>query len=147
MTKVLAIASGGGHWKQLMLLSPAFENTEVKYVTTLAGLPQQNNISNYAIVQDSNKNEKFKLLITLIQMFWVFIVFRPKVIITTGAAPGLLGLLLGKIFFRKTIWVDSIANAEELSLCGKISKKIADIVLTQWEPLATDNVEYRGSVF
>lgn len=147
MTKVLAIASGGGHWKQLMLLSPAFENTEVKYVTTLAGLPQQNNISDYAIVQDSNKNEKLKLLITMVQIFWIFIVFRPKVIITTGAAPGLLGLLLGKIFFRKTIWVDSIANAEELSLCGKLSKKIADIVLTQWEPLATEGVEYRGSVF
>lgn len=147
MKKVLAVASGGGHWKQLMLISPAFNHENVKYITTLDGLPEQNNISNYAIVQDSNKTEKFKLILTFIQVFKVFISFRPDVIVTTGAAPGFFCLVLGKLFRKKTIWVDSIANAETLSLCGRLSLKVADKTLTQWEPLVTDQVEYRGSVF
>lgn len=147
MKKVLAIASGGGHWKQLMLLKPAFETENVKYVTTLQGLPEQNNISNFFIVKDSNKTEKVMLLVTFFQLLWIFIKFRPQVIITTGAAPGLFGLLIGKLFFRKTIWIDSIANAEELSLSGKLSQKFADIVLTQWQHLATQTVIYKGSVF
>lgn len=147
MKKVLAIASGGGHWKQLMLLREAFEGTNVKYITTLPGLPEQNNISNYSIVKDSNKNEKALLFVTFIQVLWIFIKFRPNIIVTTGAAPGLFGLLLGKVFFRKTIWIDSIANAEELSLSGKMSKQFADVVLTQWEHLSTEKVIYKGSVF
>jgi len=147
MKKILAVASGGGHWKQLMLLSPAFQNENVKYVTTLEGLPEQSNITNFSIVQDSNKSEKLKLLYTLIQVTWVFIGFRPDVIITTGAAPGLFCLFLGKLFRKRTIWIDSIANAEELSLCGKLSRMFSDKVLTQWESLACDAVEYKGTVF
>lgn len=147
MEKVLAIASGGGHWKQLMLLKPAFQKSDVKFITTIAGLPEANDISNYAIVKDSNKNEKAMLLLTFVQVLWVFIKFRPNIVVTTGAAPGLFGLLIGKLFFKKTIWIDSIANAEELSLSGKLSKRFADIVLTQWEHLKTERVIYKGSVF
>ena len=34
---VLAIASAGGHWMQLMQLRPAFAHHRVSYLTTLAG--------------------------------------------------------------------------------------------------------------
>ena len=147
MKKVLVIASGGGHWKQMMLLRPAFISQNVKYVTTIEGLPEQNKIDNYSIVSDSNKNEKLKTIYSFLQLFNVFVRFWPDVVITTGAAPGLLGLVLGKLFLKKTIWIDSIANAEQLSLSGKISRKFADVVLTQWESLADDKVLYKGSVF
>ena len=84
---------------------------------------------------------------SFVQLLFIFLKFRPDVIITTGAAPGLLAILLGKLFFKKTIWIDSIANAENLSLCGKLSKGLANITLTQWESLATDKVNFKGSVF
>lgn len=147
MKKVLAVASGGGHWRQLMLLKPAFEQFNVKYITTIIGLPEQDNITDYLIVKDSNKNEKLLVVYSFIQLLFVFFKFRPDIIITTGAAPGLLAIVLGKFFFRKTIWIDSIANAEDLSLCGRLSKRLANITLTQWEHLAKGKVEYKGSVF
>lgn len=147
MKKVLAVASGGGHWRQLMLLKPAFEQFNVKYITTINGLPEQDNIKNYYIVKDSNKNEKLAAIYSFIQLFYIFCKFRPDVIVTTGAAPGLLMIILGKIFFRKTIWIDSIANAEELSLCGKLSKSISNITLTQWTSLVKGKVQFKGSVF
>ena len=36
-TKVLAVASGGGHWVQLRRVMRAFEGSEIVYVTTKAG--------------------------------------------------------------------------------------------------------------
>ena len=147
MKKVLVIASGGGHWKQLMLLKPAFDAQHVKYVTTINGLPEQSGIQNFSIVCDSNKNEKLRAIYSFLQLTFIFIRFWPNVVVTTGAAPGLLGLVLGKLFLKKTIWVDSIANAEKLSLCGAISRKFSDIVLTQWEQLSDEKVQCKGSVF
>jgi len=146
--KVLAVASGGGHWKQLMLIKEAFQDRKVKYVTTILGLPEQENINDYKIIKDSNKSDKFAVIYSFFQMFFIIIKYRPDVIISTGAAPGVLAILLGRIFFVKTIWLDSIANAENLSLGGRISRRIANTVLTQWEHLADGKkVFYRGAVF
>ena len=48
----------------------------------------------------------------------------------------------------KTGWVDSVANAEELSLAGKKVSKIADVWLTQWPEVASeDGPLYKGRVF
>lgn len=147
MKKILAVASGGGHWKQLMLLSPALEGCNVKYITTIEGLPEQEGIENYRIVKDSNKDEKLSLLITLLQVFVIVIKYRPDFVISTGAAPGLLAIILGRMLGAKTLWVDSIANGEELSMAGRLAKKCSSKVLSQWELLADDVVEHKGSVY
>lgn len=68
-------------------------------------------------------------------------------IISTGAAPGYFALRMGKWFRARTVWVDSIANVEELSLSGARAGRHADLWLTQWEHLAQPGgPEYRGSV-
>jgi UDP-N-acetylglucosamine:LPS N-acetylglucosamine transferase len=147
MKKVIAVASGGGHWKQLMLIKSAFRDSKVTYITTIDGLPQESNLRDYKLVVDSNKNEKWKILISFFQLLYIFIRIRPNVVLSTGAAPGILSIFLGKMFFAKTIWVDSIANGEELSMGGSLSKKIANTVLTQWDSLVDDtSVMYKGSV-
>jgi hypothetical protein len=79
-------------------------------------------------------------LITLLKV-------RPDVIITTGASVGLFALFLGGKLGAKTIWVDSIANCDTLSLSGIKAKKYADLYLTQWEHLADDDgPSFAGSV-
>lgn len=145
--KGLAIASGGGHWKQLMLLRPGFEMHDMSYVTTIRGLPELEQLPNSYIVRDSNAKNKISLCITFIQLAFIMMKVRPKFVITTGAAPGMLAVFLGRLFFAKTIWIDSIANANELSLGGKLAKRFAEHTLTQWPELAHDNVEHKGSVF
>jgi hypothetical protein len=80
-------------------------------------------------------------LIVLVMKVW------PDVIITTGSAPGLMCLAVGKLFRRKTVWIDSIANVQELSTSGKKARHVADLYLTQWEGLAgPDGPYYKGSV-
>jgi hypothetical protein len=63
---------------------------------------------------------------------------RPDVVISTGAAPGYFAILFGKKLGAKTIWLDSIANVDELSMSGRAVGKYADLWLTQWEHLATE---------
>jgi UDP-N-acetylglucosamine:LPS N-acetylglucosamine transferase len=151
MKKILAVASGGGHWKELLLLKNSFDisgSSIVKYVTTLDGLPQEECFHNFEIINESNITNKLSLIVSCYQILKIYIKFRPDIVITTGAAPGIITVLFGKIFNSKTIWVDSIANADKLSLSGYLAKNVADIVLTQWEHLADgDKVLYKGSIF
>ena len=154
--RVMAIASAGGHWIQLMRLRPAWRGLKVSYVSTDPGLEvvlkrdaeeYGDIIDGFFAVGDANKTEKVRLLRQLVQLFWVFAKTRPDVVITTGAAPGYFALRLGRLFGARTIWIDSIANAEELSLSGKMARKHADLWLTQWQHLETpDGPKYLGAV-
>jgi len=104
--------------------------------------------SGFYTVKDSNQHDKIAVLFSFFQLLRVFVAVRPNTVISTGASPGALSVILGKIFRCKTIWVDSIANSEELSFGGKIARRFADITLTQWEHLADGAPTlYRGSVF
>jgi UDP-N-acetylglucosamine:LPS N-acetylglucosamine transferase len=73
---------------------------------------------------------------------------KPDVVITTGSMPGFVGLAVAKTFTRaRTLWIDSIANCDELSSSGRQARRFADRWLTQWEVLAgPDGPEYWGAV-
>ncbi|MEM7562436.1 MAG: UDP-N-acetylglucosamine--LPS N-acetylglucosamine transferase [Pseudomonadota bacterium] len=142
--KILAVASQGGHLIQLMRLKPVFDRHQTTYVTNQKrdGMKE-----NFIIVADANRNDKLKLVLLLWQMFWIVVRTRPDVVISSGAAPGFFALLFGKLCGAKTIWLDSIANAEELSLSGKRAGKFADLWLTQWPELSSvTGPYYSGSV-
>ena len=147
MKKILAVASGGGHWKQLMLLKPAFDGYDITYITTIDGLPQQAGLSNYVLVKDSNKDRKLDLLVTVFQILIQLLRIRPDYIISTGAAPGIFSIVIGRALGAKTLWVDSIANGDQLSLGGRIARSVSTEVLTQWEELEDEVVKYRGAVY
>lgn len=133
--KVLAVASGGGHWVQLLRLRPAFAGCDVRYVTTKREYAKDVGDHVY-VVTDANVWQKAKVLRMFVEMAWVVARTRPEVVITTGAAPGFAAILFGRMFGAKTIWLDSIANSEELSNSGKMARKWADVWLTQWPHLA-----------
>lgn len=146
MKKVLAVASGGGHWIQLLRLRPAFEGSELRFLSTHEDFGKDVSESIYTVM-DSNFNQKLRLIFMSFQILWVLVKYRPNVVITTGAAPGFVALVFGKLLGAKTIWLDSIANAEELSKSGRHAKRVADVWLTQWEHLQTkEGPLYKGKV-
>lgn len=145
--KILAVASGGGHWQQLMLMRPAFEGPKTFYLTTLPGLAESFEASPSALVPDCNRNKKLTIIHTLISVTWRMLRLRPDVVISTGALPGVIALAVGRVFGAKTIWVDSVANAEEMSLSGKLAKRFAHHWFSQWEHVAKEaGAEYAGAV-
>jgi UDP-N-acetylglucosamine:LPS N-acetylglucosamine transferase len=78
----------------------------------------------------------------------LLISFRPRLIVTTGAAPGLLAIVAGRLMGCRSVWIESVANAETLSLSGRLTARWADVRLTQWPHLASERrgVRYIGSV-
>jgi len=145
--KILAVASSGGHWVQLRRLVPAFANFEVVYVTVLKSYRSQVPESRFYLVNDATRWNKLRLVILAIQLAWIVGKERPDVIVSTGAAPGYFALLFGRLFGARTIWIDSIANIEHLSMSGSHVGRYADLWLTQWKHLAkSEGPHYGGSV-
>lgn len=143
----MAIASEGGHWIQLQRLMPAFEGLETIYVSTKEGYGKMVPGSRFFAVKDANRWTKIALIKMTLQIAKVVFKVRPDFIISTGAAPGIIGIFFGKLIGSKSIWIDSIANAEKLSMSGKIAKYVASMHLTQWEHLAEGNrPAFKGKV-
>jgi UDP-N-acetylglucosamine:LPS N-acetylglucosamine transferase len=147
LPKVLAVATRGGHWIELMRLRPAFEGFIVKFVTSVPDYKTMVPPGSFVCITEANRQSKLKMLRLAIEIFFIVLRLRPNVVISTGSAPGYLAIRIGKWFGAKTIWIESIANANEFSLSGQLARPFADIFLTQWEHLAKPGVaEYHGSV-
>lgn len=164
--KVLAIASAGGHWVQLRRLRPAWDDCEVVYVATdegyraevledmmdgvtegAIGRPNEGEAQHprsFHAIPDANMRDKIALIRQLFAVVWLVLKIRPDVIISTGASSGFFALLCGRLIGAKRIWVDSIANAGELSASGQMVGRHANLWLTQWAHLAEKKEKKNG---
>ncbi len=144
---ILAIASGGGHWVQLTRLCAAFEDCDVTYITTLEGYRSQVAPESFHVVRDASRWDRVGLVVQAVKILRLIIWIRPDVVITTGASPGYFAVRFGKWFGARTLWLDSIANVDELSLSGREAGKYVDLWLTQWPDLArSDGPHFVGAV-
>jgi UDP-N-acetylglucosamine:LPS N-acetylglucosamine transferase len=145
--KILAISSGGGHWIQLLRLRPAFEGHQVVYASVGRAYGTEVAPARFHVVGDANRWNKLGIAVLALRVAWVVLRERPDIVVSTGAAPGYFGITFGKLLGARTLWLDSIANAEALSLSGQMAGKHADLWLTQWPGLARpDGPQHRGGV-
>ena len=145
--RVLAVASGGGHWEQMMLLRSTLAQYDVRFATTEPAVALQHGIGDAERLPDCNQNRPLQSAMCALAAVRIVLKHRPEVIISTGAAPGFFCLLAGRLIGARTLWIDSVANGEELSMCGKLSKRFAHECWTQWEHLAgPDRPDYHGAV-
>ena len=132
---------------QLLRLAPAFAESDVAYVCVDRAYATQVPGQRFYRVADSSRWSRWSLVRSLLGIAIVLLRERPHVVITTGAAPGYLAIRLGRLIGARTIWIDSVANAEELSLSGQKIGPHADLWLTQWPHLATPaGPKYEGAV-
>lgn len=144
---VLAVSSGGGHWTQMQRLAPAFGHVDVHYATTERSASAQVGATRLHIYPDGNKDTPVKLLLCAARLAWIVAKVRPDVVISTGAAGGFLAIKLARLIGARTMFVDSIANARELSISARLSLGVADRVLSQWPRVAAKTgAEYCGAV-
>jgi UDP-N-acetylglucosamine:LPS N-acetylglucosamine transferase len=134
--RILAIASGGGHWVQLLRLRPAFEGHAVTFVSVNRAYRSDVEGERFLTVPDATRWNKLGLIKMALAVLWTLIRVRPHVIVSTGAAPGYVAIRLGKLLGARAVWLDSIANVEHLSLSGERIGAHADLWLTQWPHLA-----------
>jgi len=146
--RVLAVASGGGHWIQLLRLRPAFAGHLTTFVSVDPAAAKDVAPARYFAICDANRDTKLKLLTLTAQLAFIVGRVRPHVIVTTGAAPGYVAVRLGRIVGARTMFIDSVANARDLSLSARLAEAHVDRLMTQWPPVAASTgADYAGSVF
>jgi peptidoglycan/xylan/chitin deacetylase (PgdA/CDA1 family) len=136
--RVLAVASGGGHWMQLRRLAPALEGCDVAWVTVNDGYRAEVGGARFYRVPDATRWDRLGVVRLACRMLWIVLCERPDAVVSTGAAPGSFALVFGRLVGARTAWIDSIANVEELSLGGQRAGRFADLWLTQWAHLARE---------
>jgi UDP-N-acetylglucosamine:LPS N-acetylglucosamine transferase len=145
--KIFAISSPGGHWIQLTRLCHGLEaKNQIVYAMPDKLFKAKKDQKVYSVV-DVSADDKWKLIPCALQVAFILLRERPSAIISTGAAPGAVAIMLGRLFGIKTIWVDSIANVQKISRAGRLVQKHADVFLTQWPHLSDgQHILHKGSV-
>ncbi len=145
MTRLLAVASGGGHWVQLLRLRPAFGDCEVVYASVQPGSADEVPGHRYYQFRDASRKNKLAFLAVAVRMLWIVLRERPDVIVTTGSAPALFCVAFGRLVGARTLWIDSIANVKEMSTSGRKAIRVAHRCVSQWPEVAAANgIEFWG---
>jgi UDP-N-acetylglucosamine:LPS N-acetylglucosamine transferase len=144
----MVATSAGGHWVQMRRLLPAFEGLEVIYAGVETRLDPDLGPAAYYRIRNVSRRDPLGFFVIAWQLARVMRRERPDVVVTTGAAPGLMALLVGKLVAgSRTVWIDSIASVEGMSLSGRLARYVADAWLVQWAHLARpEGPEFWGAV-
>ena len=137
MLKVMVACSGGGHWVQMRRILPAFEGMEIVFVGVESALDADLAPARYYRVANVTRRNPGAIPGIIAGLARAIRAEKPDLVVTTGAAPGLLALGVAKALRQgRTVWIDSIANTEKLSLSGRMARPVADAWLVQWEHLS-----------
>lgn len=132
---------------QLRRVTPAFAEHDVAFVTVNDAYRSDVGSDRFYLINDATRWNKLGLLKMALRLFRIMLRERPDLVVSTGAAPGYLAIRIARLLGVRTVWVDSIANVEELSLSGQRVGRYADVWLTQWPHLARpEGPHYAGAV-
>ena len=100
------------------------------------------------VVGECDRNKPLQVALTAWRSLKLVWVERPDVVITTGSLPLAIVCLVAKGFGAKIVWIDSIAQLDDLSMSGRLVRRYADVFITQWPDVAAryKNAEYVGEL-
>ena len=147
--KIGLISSSGGHFAELLSLNSLWSKYNHFWVSFLS-CDTRHLLKNkvfYHGYHPTNRNV-LNFFRNLILAYKVILKEKPAVLISTGAGICVPFFLLGKLFFIKTIYIESMARIQSLSLTGKLVYFLADIFIVQWPQLAASykKAVYKGQV-
>jgi hypothetical protein len=146
--EIFALASFGGHFEQLLQLREAWAGRPTLYVSTRRDSIAELRGQRVAFVSDCHAGQVIRAAICLAQLARLFGRHRPRILVTTGALPGLLAAAVARAVGTRVIWIDSVANSERLSTSGSSAKRFAHHHFSQWPGVAErDGSSYGGTVF
>lgn len=149
--KICFVASSGGHLEELLMLKPLIKESDI-IITEKTSIGELNCNNKVIYVSQINRKEKtfiFKFIKLFFQSIKILISENPKYIVSTGALVSVPIMVLGKMFGKKTIYIESFARITEASLTGKILYKFVDLFFVQWEEMLKvyPNAKYVGGLF
>ena len=152
--KVLFISSTGGHLNELLQLKSLFSNYDYLLVTekdkSTISIKDKYNVK--YLVYGTRKNlfsYFFKFIFNFIKSFIIFIKFKPDVVITTGAHTCVAMIFISKLFKKKSIYIETMANRKTKTMTGKIVEKWVTYFVVQWEDMKNlyEDSVYGGLIY
>lgn len=150
--KICFVASSGGHWEELMCLKEIADENDSFYVTEEGGQASDSKLESIYTLPQINRHEK-NFLLHFIKLFYkakkIIKKEKPQLIITTGALIAFPFCVYAKKQGAKIIYIESFARVHNASLTGKLTYKMADLFLVQWESLLKvyPKAKYVGGIF
>jgi beta-1,4-N-acetylglucosaminyltransferase len=148
------MASGGGHFQELCGLADLADqydhlliSTEVNQALAHA-CPFQHVYQIDEVGQGLWKGSPLRILGTFWRVLRILRRERPHLVISTGAGIAVPGFLAAKLLGIRTVYIESYARVESLSLAGKVCYHLADRFLVQHACLANrlPRAVYAGSL-
>lgn len=138
--KVMFISSVGGHLTQMLQLSSIFNNYKYVLVTEKTEVTKNLNQKYHTefLLYGSRQyivSYLFKFTLNIIKSLYLFLKYRPKVIITTGTHTAVPMCYIGWLFRRKVIFIESFAKRTSPTLSGRLVYPIASVFVVQWESM------------
>jgi beta-1,4-N-acetylglucosaminyltransferase len=149
--KVMLVCSSGGHFLQLYTLS---DHLCIEYDTVWVSFNKQDTRSmldgkrHFWAFFPTNRN--IPNLIRNTVLAWKLLrAERPNVVISTGAGISVPFLLLARAVGAKSIYVESFARRENISLTGKMVYRFVDRFYVQYEALTEQygRAIYKGTIY
>ena len=151
--RAIFISSTGGHLTQLLQLKPLMEKFDSLLVTERNEVTESmKNKYNMKFLRFSSRkkfNFIFLFILNTCKSFWYLVKFNPKYIITTGAGTAFPMCVIGKLLFKKIIYIESFARMNKKSLSGKLIYPIANLFIVQWPEMLKlyPKAKYFGTIY
>lgn len=143
--RVIGVSSPGSRWAELNAIVRALGSSEPILVQASSRFDAQT--TQIARVSDFSIFSIWKLPVCAWQLFWLMARHRPQMVISTGAAPGVLALAIGRLWGARCVWVESLTSTENMSLSGSMAGWFAHLWLTQWPEIARPRgPHFKGSL-
>ncbi len=147
------ICNEGGHYSQMLSLRELWH----RYDSVLVTDNQKANSEKLGIkvhharqlTQVGFLRKRIARMLTFGEATKIYRLYRPHVMVTTGANLSLPMFLIGKLHGCKLIYIESRARVYSRSLTGKIISRIADKMIVQWPEqvsLYNGKAEYHGTL-
>ncbi len=140
--RICFMASGGGHFQELCGLAGLAQRYPHSLISTdvnkaLAQACPFDRVHEIEEVgQGLWKKNPVRVLGTLWRILRILLREKPNLVISTGAGIAVPGFLAARLLGIRTVYIESFARVESLSLTGKICYRLAHVFLVQHASLA-----------
>jgi beta-1,4-N-acetylglucosaminyltransferase len=149
--KILLVSSAGGHLLELLSLNDQVWSRYQRVWVTLRKIDSESLLKSenvYYAFGPTNRNY-FNLIKNIFFAIYVLVKERPTCVVSSGAGIAIPFLYLGRLLRARTIYLESFARWEGLSLTGRVVYPVVTDFLVQSPSIARrlSKATYKGEVF
>ncbi len=151
-TKICFAASSGGHYEQLMMLSPLMEKYDSFILTEQTGYGTAAKDKKTYYLHQVNRRERtfiWKMIKNVGLSLKIYFAEKPNVVICTGVLAMIPMCLIAKVMGKKLIYIESFAKVTSPTETGKLLYRFADQFYVQWPQMQKvyPNSIYLGGIY